>query len=134
MQPAVSILLLCLPPILLTGMIGGGLYWIRGFRRSFGAHRSLPGAAVVAAIGLVILHAGYFTAPFLLGSDRAATALWLVAPVALIATAACLWFVFLSTVSFSPDAGDQFRRRSLIAAGLLATYLTPVVVLVLNLK
>lgn len=134
MQDTVSILLLCVPPIVLTGLIGGTLYWARGFRGSFGAHRPLTGGAILVATLFLIIHSGYYAAPFLLGADRVVLALWLVVPVATAATLALLWLFLLSSASVSPGASEPFRKRSLIGGGLLATYLLPAVVLYFNLR
>lgn len=134
MRFAVSILLLCVSPIILSGLVGGTLYWIRGFRRSFGAHRGLPGSAILVAIGLGIVHGGYFIAPLLYRADCIGLALWLVAPVAIVASLVLVWHLLFNSMSFAPDAPERFRRKSLVVAGLLATYLVPVFVLLLNLK
>lgn len=134
MQYAVSILLLCLPPIVLTGLIGGTLYWARAFRRSFGAHNPLTRGAILVAALFMFTHAGYYGAPILFAIGRSTLALWLVTPVALVALAAFAWFIICSASSMSLDARLKFHRLSLIATALLATYLLPVIVLSINLS
>ena len=134
MQATVSILLLCVPPIVLTGLLGGTLSLVSGFRKGFGAHRPLTAATYLIAGAFALLHGGYYGAPLLLSLDRAALALWLTAPVALVATGALCWFLVCSATSISTEAGMRFRRWSLVAVGLLATYLLSVIVLSFNLR
>lgn len=123
----VSILLLCVPPIVITVAIGGALSLIAGFRRSFHAHRVLPTSAILVAIGTLLAHAGFFLAPLLLYTDRIQLALWLVIPISVLASLGLAWALIMTA-----GASDKIKRTALVALGGLAAYVLPVVVLVLN--
>ncbi len=134
MPAAVSILLLCVSPIVLTGAIGFALNMVAGFRKGFGAHTALPTSAILVTAGALVLHAGYFLSPVLLYADHVAIALWLVTPIAVLASLALLWHLMFSSMAFDSNASERFQRKCLIIAGLLVTYMLPVIVLSGNLK
>lgn len=125
----VSILLLCMPPIALCVAVGGVLALIKGFRKSFGAHRPLLPNTYIAAAGVLLLHAGYFLAPVLLYTNHVALALWLVVPVGIVGSAGLIWLLAMTA-----GASDKARRTLLVLFGMLITYLMPPAVLILNFK
>lgn len=127
MPLSLSILLLCVPPIVFCIAVGGTLVFIKRFRRGFGAYNALPASAVVVGMVLLLIHGGFFLAPVLLHLHRVKTALLLVTPVSIIATLALLWVLLRMA-----DASERFRRLSMFAYGLMAAYLLPIIVLALN--
>jgi hypothetical protein len=134
MPDALATSLLCLSPIALTGAIGGVLSWARAFRRSFGAHRTLTGGSILVAGLFVLIHAGFYLAPLLYHSDHQTLALWLVLPVAVPACLLLVWHALFNSHAFTADTREHHPRNAMILAGLLATYLLPVTILILNLS
>ena len=72
--------LLCLPPVAIVWVIIWLVGFIAAFRRSFGAQSEIPVGAVAGAVILLVLHAGYFAAPWLVHTGRSGLALVLVTP------------------------------------------------------
>lgn len=124
-----SIFLLCLSPIAIVIAIGGALTLINNFRKGFGAHQTLPTAAVIAALVAAVLHGGFFLAPLLLYAGHVKTALLLVAPVSLVAGVGLVWVLIGST-----GITENYKRIATIVYSLLAAYLLPVIVLAMHVR
>jgi hypothetical protein len=113
-------------PVVITGGTVAALSLIAGFRKGFGAFTTLPPAAFTAALGFLALHGGFFAAGFLYAHGRRGLALWLTAPVSVIAT-----LVLLATavkLSDSTQDAGRWLVPTMLGAGVVA-YWGPVVAL-----
>jgi hypothetical protein len=128
MPLTLSIVLLCLPPIVFCIATGIALKVVSGLRRSFGARRSLTPHAMLAGVVVLVLHGGFFLAPLLLYQGRTTIALLLMTPISLLASLAIIaLFIRLS------ESRAVSGRIGTIAFVLLSAYLFPVLVLATNL-
>ena len=128
-RPIVLIPLILSPVTILVGTLLL-LQLIAGFRKGFGAFTELPPAAVWAGLVSLAIHAGFFAAPFLYyTSNRRSLALWLTAPIAILAT-----LVALAALARLLGGEAEDARRWLIPAilgGIIVAYWAPVATLAL---
>lgn len=130
MPRPVTTLLLCLPPLAIIAIIIWSVGFIAAFRRSFGAHAEIPVGTVVGAVILLVLHAGYFAAPWLVHAGRSGLALALMAPAALGASGLALFLVGLDAPSADTRTSDLWGIvpvRIAVLAGTAVVYLVPLV-------
>lgn len=123
--------LLCLPPLAIIAIIVWCVGFIAAFRRSFGAHAEIPVGAVAGAAILLVLHAGYFAAPWLVHAGRAGLALMLMVPAALLASGLALFLFGFDSPSADTSSSDLWGIVPVRTAGLAGTALVYLVPLVL---
>ena len=122
--------LLCLPPVAIVWVIIWLVGFIAAFRRSFGAQSEIPVGAVAGAVILLVLHAGYFAAPWLVHTGRSGLALVLMAPAALIASGLALFLFGFTSPSVDTRSSDLWGFlpvRPAVFAGTAIVYLGPLV-------
>lgn len=132
MPRALSLLLVGISPLLITGGTLAFALFVNAARVDFGSKR--PGWPIlVAGIGLWLLHIGFLLAPWLWVRGRTTLGLWLTCPVGLLAL--CFWLFFLGRLVYAdPVANPDLAHKFLWSLGLvggLAAYAGPIVVLLL---
>jgi len=126
-----ALIVLTLSPLLIAAGLIGALLSISTFRKGFGAFTTLRPEAVLAALGVLALHAGYFAGPFLYSSGRRGLHAWLTLPVGAVATVLIVWAAVTISAgprNFASKLNDALAVAALVA-GLLVYWLPAAVVL-----
>lgn len=125
MNLMLSVLLLCLAPVIQLALMLTALLFLNDFRQGFGAGSGVTAATYVALAIVALMHAGYMLAPILVFNGRANLTLWLMsagAMVGLVLVLACVFYIV--TRSDFSNVADLVRYGG-TAVGLFVLYSGP---------
>lgn len=95
-----------------------------------GSSNGVTMAGALIAACFLLVHAGYFLAPFLFQAGRAGVGVWLTAPVGALALVGLpIYFIAVAGGPLVPEYGTERLLRAAIVVGVPLVYCSPVVVL-----
>lgn len=132
MSRVFAYIFLSLSPLIITvavGIVGVGIHAIG---RGFGSTRS-HAPILVAAIIVWLLHAGFLLGPWLYAHDRRTLAAWLMLPVAVLGTIACI----LAAKQILPSHPDDYTPATVICCiawtlAVILGYIAPIIVMLIQ--
>jgi hypothetical protein len=130
MSRALTLLILIASPVAISALLASLGFFVHAIGRGFGSHRP-PTAIIIATLGLALLHAGYYLGPILWHLKRQTLALWLMTPVAIVATLliAAMILRLLPAASESTSNARWFYGMFAASVIAIAAYLAPIITL-----
>lgn len=127
-----SLIVLYASPLVLTLALVLVAFGIHAIGRGFGSTRS-PGALILGAALVWLLHAGYLAGPWLFNHQRQLTAICLMIPIAI----AGILFTLAVARQLLPSGGETFNPKLALVclgsiAAVLVSYAAPITVMVIS--
>lgn len=132
MSRVIAFIILWISPVIITVAIGVVAFGMHAIGRGFGSTRSHAPIAV-AAVLVWLLHAGFLLGPWFYAHDRRTLAAWLMLPVAVLGTIACI----LAAQQILPSHPDDYTPATLVCTlvwtlVVIFGYIAPLIVMLLE--